>query len=296
MGRELKRVPLNFDWPIGTTWTGYINPHYTAKECQACGGDGLSADGKRLKDLWYGYVPFRPEDRDSEPFTVDTPQVWAFAERNVRRSPLYYGTGECAIRREAERLSALFNGSWSHHLNDGDVAALVEAGRLYDLTHTFKAGEGWKPKEPPYTPTAREVNLWSIGGMGHDSVNQWKVCSAEAARLNVCQTCASCAGEGSTWPSKDDKDRYEAWAREDPPEGDAYQIWQTVSEGSPISPPFATPEELAEHMATTRWGADKGTSYETWLAFIRGPGWAPSFVGSARGLQDGVSAVVETVS
>ena len=28
MGRELKRVPLNFEWPINEIWKGYINPHY----------------------------------------------------------------------------------------------------------------------------------------------------------------------------------------------------------------------------------------------------------------------------
>jgi hypothetical protein len=41
-------------------------------------------------------------------------------------------------------------------------------------------------------------------------------------------------------------------------------------------------------MATTRWGADKGTSYESWLKFINGPGWAPSMVMSDGVIQNGV--------
>lgn len=69
-------------------------------------------------------------------------------------------------------------------------------------------------------------------------------------------------------------------------------MWETVSEGSPISPVFATPEELARHMAATRWGADRGTPYETWLAFIRGPGWAPSMVGTSGRLMNGVEGIV----
>lgn len=30
MGRLLRRVPLDFDWPFDKTWEGYINPHYKA--------------------------------------------------------------------------------------------------------------------------------------------------------------------------------------------------------------------------------------------------------------------------
>ena len=79
----------------------------------------------------------------------------------------------------------------------------------------------------------------------------------------------------------------------EPPTGEGWQVWETVSEGSPISPVFATPEELARHMTLTRWGADRGTSYEAWLAFITGPGWAPSMVCSAEhGVQTGVQATL----
>lgn len=34
MGRELKRVPMDFDWPIGKVWHGYLNPHY--RKCPRC--------------------------------------------------------------------------------------------------------------------------------------------------------------------------------------------------------------------------------------------------------------------
>ena len=33
MGRELRRVPLDFDWPQGKVWQGYLNPLY--KPCPA---------------------------------------------------------------------------------------------------------------------------------------------------------------------------------------------------------------------------------------------------------------------
>lgn len=292
MGRELRRVPLDFDWPINKTWDGFVNPLYAATKCKACDGTGYSPEGRRMKDLWYGHAPFKPEDRGSVPFTPEDDEVAAFAKRNVNASPEFYGRDRQAIEREARRLCHLWNGHWCHHLNEDDVSALIEAERLYDFTHTFDTTNRWQPKSPPYTPTPREVNLWSISGLGHGSVNSWVCIKAECARLGVPAECRQCGGDGEVWPSPENKQAYEDWQRTPPPTGDGYQIWETVSEGSPISPPFSTPEDLARYMATTKWGADPGTPYETWLAFIRGPGWAPSLVTENGRVMDGVTASV----
>jgi hypothetical protein len=215
----------------------------------------------------------------------------------VRHSPAFYGVGHVdfnreadfndqerdgvrrAIHREAERLCALFNTQWSHHLNADDVAALLAAGRLTDLTHTHDAVNGYQPKVPAPVPTPAEVNAWSIEGMGHDSLNQWIVAEAECKRLGVEETCAACAGEGERWASPEDKAAHEAWEATPPPAGEGYQMWETVSEGSPISPVFAEPEALAEWLAQHRQGTvDEGTTAGQWLALIQGTGWAPSTV------------------
>lgn len=292
MGRELKRVSLEFSWPLNEPWKGYINDRHTATKCAACDGDGASSEARRLKHLWYGHEPFKPEDRGSAPLTIVHSRVRAFAERNITHAPDFYGSGEAAIVRESQRLCNLWNGSWSHHLNQDDVDALVTANRLWDFTRTWTAGTGWKDKEPPYRPTAQEVNDWSLSGFGHDSINQWVVVEAECKRLGVPDTCAACDGEGEVWPSADAKSYWEAWEKTEPPIGNGFQIWETVSEGSPISPVLSSPEDLARHMASTKWGADDGTSYETWLAFINGPGWAPSMAGTSAGMQSGVEAIV----
>lgn len=293
MGRELRRVPLDFQWPLHQPWRGYLNPFGDAsKECPHCRGYGYSPEGKRLYDQWYGQARFRPQDRGSRPWTADDAPVLAMARRNVERSPDYYGTGETAVWTEAQRLCALFNTQWSHHLNDDDVAALIAEGRLMDFTHTWSPETRWQPKEPAYVPTAAEVNAWSLSGLGHDSINAWVVVKAECRRLGVSSTCAHCEGEGSLWPSEEARHAYETWERTDPPAGEGYQMWETVSEGSPISPVFATPEALAQWLVGNRQGSvDEGTTYEQWLSFIRGPGWAPSFVGTASGeLLSGVVA------
>lgn len=292
MGRELRRVPLDFDWPVNERWEGFCNPHHVADKCEHCEGSGYSPEAVHLKDQWYGYVPFKPEDRGSVTLASDHPGVRAFAQRNVSHSPDFYGTGEAAITREARRLCRLWNAQWSHHLNADDVGALVASGRLMDFTHTWSRETGWKPKEPAYLPTPQEVNDWSLQGFGHDSCNAYICIKAECERRGEPHTCATCDGEGEIWPSEEARKIYEDWQPSPPPTGDAYQIWETVSEGSPISPPFSTPEDLALHMTTTRWGADDGTPYETWLAFIRGPGWAPSMVVADGRVMDGVTASV----
>lgn len=57
-----------------------------------------------------------------------------------------------------------------------------------------------------------------------------------------------------------------------------FQVYETVSEGTPITPPFATPEELIEHLATVGTEWDDPWSRENAEQFVRGSGWAPSFV------------------
>jgi hypothetical protein len=70
-----------------------------------------------------------------------------------------------------------------------------------------------------------------------------------------------------------------------------FQMWQTVS-GKPYTPAFETAEELARWCADHPWGMEVGSPvpYETWLRFIHGPGWAPSMVMDANGIQSGVDA------
>jgi hypothetical protein len=47
MGRNIKRVPLDFDWPMKKIWVGYMNP-YNGVECPYCEGNGLSPTAKKF--------------------------------------------------------------------------------------------------------------------------------------------------------------------------------------------------------------------------------------------------------
>lgn len=102
---------------------------------------------------------------------------------------------------------------------------------------------------------------------------------------------------------------YEQWTGQRPHRDDYMPVWtpaeathfmmyEDTSEGTPISPAFATPEELA------RWLADTGASsfgnstasYEGWLRVAKG-GFAPSAIFTPEtGLVSGVEALQEVQS
>jgi hypothetical protein len=88
------------------------------------------------------------------------------------------------------------------------------------------------------------------------------------------------------------KDYMPEWA---PEQSTHYMMYENTSEGTPISPAFATPEELACWLADTGASAfgHITASYEAWLEIAKG-GYAPGAVYSPeRGFQSGVQAGYE---
>ena len=59
-----------------------------------------------------------------------------------------------------------------------------------------------------------------------------------------------------------------------------YQMYETTTEGTPISPVMENPEVLARWLADNNASAfaNMGATYDQWLAMITGGGYAPSAV------------------
>lgn len=228
MGRELKRVPLDFDWPIDTVWQGYINPYW--EKCLSCNQAGETIARQRLSDLVSLLMLSGEDSRKGR------------VHPYFKEAPLYNTTAKVCGTDMAELTIGL-------------------AGR--DLSF-----------------------------IGHDSCDKWnavnKIIVAAGLDPEVWGICPDCNGEGIPIAKQA---QYESWTPTEPPTGEGYQVWETVSEGSPISPVFATAEELAYYMAGRKWGADKGSPYATWLKFINGPGWVPSGVMDERGCRSGIEAL-----
>jgi hypothetical protein len=310
MSREIKRVALDFAWPLNEVWEGFLSPDkFNEDPCPADCAGGWSAPAQALRDQWYGYAPFDPVSTGSTPLTADTPAVRAFAERNVQNAPEFYGTSEFAILGEAQRLADLWNQQWSKHLAQEDVDALVAGERLWEFTrvpHTeqhredvakkqAEGGNSWLPYDNGYRPTAAEVNEWSLHGFGHDSSNQWIVVKARCEKAGVSDTCATCGGNGSLERYPGQREEADNWEPTEPPEGEGWQVWETVSEGSPISPVFAEREQLIEWLMSPAytWGASRPLSREQAEAFVDEGSSIGSFVVIGNRLIGGDAAVHE---
>lgn len=247
MGREVRRVPLDFDWPVGKRWKGFLNPYEKyQRDCFDCGATGHNPETRKIADDWYDFKDL--------------------------------GT------------------KWCHNITQHEVDALIEANRLMDFTHTWSRENGWEKIEPAPFINAHMVNEWSKTGIGHDALNRHICVRARAEQRGVYGKCPICHGEGVVWDSPRMKERYESWEQEDPPKGEGWQLWETVSEGSPITPVYPTAEKLIKHMCRRNapgalpW--DTGYSEEAARSFVMGPCWAPSMAIIGGKLMSGVEAFV----
>lgn len=157
--------------------------------------------------------------------------------------------------------------SWHFNLDGEDVKALLKYDRLMDLTHEFKDGKWVKNKDKVITPEM--VNEWARKGIGYDGINRWICVEEKCKRLKIKYNCEHCKGQGYLFANKKVEKLHNNWEDYDPPKGKGYQLWEDTSEGSPKSPVFKTPEELAEWCEnnTTVHGATK-QSKEQWLSMI----------------------------
>jgi hypothetical protein len=234
MGRKLMRVSLDFSWER-KTWKGYINP-YPPFNCDVCGGSGLNEATEKLSNDWYTH-----------------------------------------LRTDGQE-------GWSCHLEQEDVDALIEEERLWDFTREPRnswqfwvvwqkqaaGGNSWLPFDNGYRPTAAEINFWSRQGFGHDSLNQCICVRARAKRMGIYGLCEKCNGDGYYFANEGHRSLSENWEPSDPPTGEGFQLWETTSEGSPISPVFKSLEALCAwcEKHASPFGGVK-ISKEEWLQMLQ---------------------------
>lgn len=283
MSREVRRMALDFDWPLRIPFSGGDMPDdLQPTTCDVCSGKGLSAFGERLEDLWWGRIPFSPEDTGSKPHTPDTPGMMEHCRDKIMDSRAFYdpyhgSKGEETVLREAVRLCALWNNMWQHHLSAEDVDALLADDRILEgLTHRYDR-DGWIPLERP-RPTVEEVNIWTLrlNGCGPLSMSAGAIFREAAARAGEDARCGSCGGEGVLYRDDGHRSAYDAWTPAEPPAGPGYQVWETVSSGSPVSPVFLKPDDLAAWMTENTRTEEDAVGYAVWLDFIKEEGYAPT--------------------
>lgn len=266
MGRQVQRVPLTFDWPLNKTWEGYLTPkRLNGDFCPDCyqldyrgqrtWGNGSTPANKWLHAALY-LVGMMAEDITAQSYEGTEHQFTQFGDDRSRLHP-YLATLQGINVYEHRRPSA-------------DIIDLVSGIVGRDNRVSFGVGSDFAYKAAEVLKTAAGLpESWGV--------------------------CPTCEGHGSVEKYPGQRAEAETWEPTDPPTGEGYQLWETVSEGSPISPVFDAPEGLARWMASPSytWGASSPMRYEDALRFIAGDGWAPSLVVANGQMMPGEQWVAE---
>ena len=238
MGREIKRVPLDFDWPLDKTWQGYLMPDaLSAPACEACDGHGTTPARDWVSQIAALALLLNTDLGDQS--------------RGRPMHPYFHDTGSRARRRPTPDIAEFAIG----------LAGRGEVGRFHD------AIDNWHATDKLIEAAGLDPKTWGM--------------------------CSVCNGAGTVEAYEGQNAEAEAWEGTEPPEGPGYQLWETVSEGSPITPVFAEAEGLARYMTRHGWGAGNpmASSFEVAMRFIDA-GWAPSGAATPEhGLESGVEFI-----
>lgn len=272
MSREIRRVPMDFSFPLNKTWTGYLwPPELHEAFCPDCGGSG-----KTPSRMWIEVLCRRMEDVAHD-----------IADQRRGRAMHPYLAEFTGAPDESDL--PVWMGERKKKKDQG-------LPLWWETPEVLRPSEDILPLMAPLTGYSEERLAGPMCG------NSWQVDRKliEAAGLDpeVWGWCVTCKATGGLEKYEGQRKDQEAWERTEPPEGDGWQLWQTVSEGGPISPVFATPEELAEWMSSPAytWGASKHStlSYEGALAVVQA-GWAFSGAETvAHGVETGEEFAART--
>jgi hypothetical protein len=152
----------------------YFQLNRKMENCEACDETGYNPETRHIADTFYSHA------RSDRPVP------------GAMRMPDFLGGGY---------LIGDHHEAWHDKITQDEVDALIEADRLWDFTRTCEPGEGWKEKDPPYRPTAEEVNKWESERKagGHDGLNRCILIRTRAERLGVYGHCEKCDGQGFTF-------------------------------------------------------------------------------------------------
>lgn len=273
MGREIKRVALDFDWPLKKVWKGYINPHYKpCPEDQKTCFNGITG-GAQWLDAVCRFICMLADDvrqglpAQSKDMIVPHPYIRDFPTAPIYSVPREKAK-EFADLDQRERMTA-----YARYLQ-----SIPEDNRVIRPTNDLLDVINKIMDQDEVFRTSRENKYFS--GYSNNSYGMYfaflKMAGVDAKTWGRCPVC-----NGETLDPAV-KEAYDAWKPEEPPAGPGYQLWETVSEGSPISPVFPTKEKFADYLV--------GAGYTRKAAenFIESE-WAPSMVvmvGSGKTYKD----------
>jgi hypothetical protein len=255
MSREVRRVPLDFNQPIGQVWPGYLMPDdLDLPECPDCKHGTERSTGYSLP-------------------------AWGMTQTFY--SHQFYGMP----RDVQDRLA------WRDKISQDEVDNLLANSYLRTWVPNPDGGRGRWEALPR---TAEEVNASQRGLNGHDSGAMHTLVRYRCERLGLPFYCDTCHGDGHLG-TPEQVAAQEAWEPTDPPVGDGWQLWETTTEGSPKSPIYATSAELVDWMTTHPCGFAGHAMTREAAEYLVSGGYAPSMVAVGGELLDGPEAMARKV-
>lgn len=156
---QVKRVAIDFEWPIGQPWHGYINPWPSPVKCSICSGLGLNEAGINLYTTFRRWAPnltklelevAKQSGMDEKDLIALRNRIWS-SDNDLVRS---YLVEIRARRRGVWGLCSLCKGK---KLIPNPNPAVQQ---LYTVVNLF---EEWQPVEPP---RGKGWQLWQLNSNG----------------------------------------------------------------------------------------------------------------------------------
>lgn len=310
MGREIRRVPVDFDWPLNKIWKGFTPPAELGGEpCLACNASGQTHFGRWLEGFTYVMAMLASDVHEQERGRDMHPWLTEFARSDGHYEYLYEGVWTHSVQLDRSEIDhdTLWQMPSRYVVDRPGKDALEFFHGIVKTAYAQRQAAGdeyahlYDPEDVP-SPEQIASSMGSASGhTGHgDVAYALMMVLANAAKTGGVEAdfkCPACDGHGETEKYAGQRAGREAWEDYEPPEGEGWQMWETVSEGSPVTPVFPTAEALARWLTTAEGGAsllDGPMSYENALRFVHA-GWAPSMVTSSTSvgveIMDGPSYV-----
>lgn len=266
LSREVRRVPLDFDAPIGETWEPLLyHPSQEFPPCPTCAphssrygygsdvhgrhyGDGMTPFARQLSDTFYSY---NGTGRGGWSSQLDAEDIEVLCTRKGR-------FGVEGVHYEIEQVTCECGGS-AERWNEEGCEHCGDRGRYFKETRL-------------QMPTPEEVNAAAdsfFGPFSLDAIARWVLIEGRCQRAGESYSCPTCQGHGSI-ASEEEREAAEDYQPPKPPLGEGWQLWQTVSEGGPVSPVFETPDELAAWLSDNADIVGRRYSFDQWFEVITG--------------------------
>jgi hypothetical protein len=247
MSREIKRVPTDFTWPLNEIWEGYLQPSSLEGDwCPNCDGRGSKRGMQWLNAL------VRLLDM-------------VLCDSADQKRPMHPWLNELPLAPHWDE----YQGEYPHH--------------QFAATHRIRPDTDiieWAQALLNHQNDDRHTPL-QIGRLGNsNSDNLFRALMNAASLPEQWSWCPTCDGEGTIERYPGQRAEAAAWTQTDPPEGEGWQVWETVSEGSPISPVFAHREQLVDWLMSpaNTYGISQPLNREQAEAFVAAGSSIGSFV------------------